>query len=1153
MDNKELNLNNQNNNNQSNSSNSNEHIIREFGLSSFAVNNVTSVLVIIFLLVVLGLGSYMAMPKENFPEIKIPQVYVGVPYPGNSPLDMENLVTRPIEKELNSINGVDKITSTSIQDYATIIVDFNMDMPVDEAVLDVKDAIDRASPDLPTDLPSEPNVFELDFSDLPILNVNISGYEDLDILKSYAEYLQEEIEKLPEVSSVDIRGVPEKEVSVNVDLHKLEARNLNFGDIEGAIARENITMSGGDVLMNQSNRNVRVDGEFKDVKEIEDIVVSNEQGKIIYLKDVAEVELAYEDAESYARAAKLPVVTCDIVKKSGENLLDAIDKTKLLVAEAKEKRFPEQLVVELVNDQSKFTRSMVNNLQNSIISGVLLVVLVLLFFMGLRNALFVGVAIPLSMLAGFMILGFSGNTLNVMVLFSLILALGMLVDNGIVVVENIYRLIEHEGYDTIRAAKEGVGEVAWPIISSTATTLAAFVPLLFWKDIMGEFMKFLPITLIIVLASSLFVALVVNPVLTSVFMKLDDGEEKIDVVGTLKWFALLVILSIVFYVMGWTSLGSLFAIAALFTLLNSFILVPLSRKFQASVMPALERAYRAFVRFALTSWRPALFLLGTFALLIGSIMILGAAGLKVELFPINEPNNIHVYIEHPIGTDIEKTNAFTKEVEDILYKELEPYNYMIESILAQVGAGTGNPNAGPQQGTSPNKSRVTVTFLEYQYRKGKSTIPIMEEVREALNGFAGVQIVVEKDQSGPPTGAAINIEVSGEDFLTLTNLSNDIKRYLDDANIAGVEELKMDLETGKPELLVNIDREKARRFGLSTAQIATTIRTAIFGKEVSKFKEGEDEYPIQLRLRKEDRYDVPTILNQKVIFRNNKGRQMQIPISSVANIEYTSTYGSVKRKDLDRVVSIYSNVTEGYNGAEIVKKYERMLQSYDLPDGYQVKFTGEQEEQQESTAFLSTAMGIAVMLIFFIIVSQFNSVAVPIIVVLSILFSTIGVFLGYVLFQMDFIIIMTGIGIISLAGVVVNNAIVLIDYTNLVRNRQRLELGLGKGETETRGQVVDAIVEAGSKRLRPVLLTAITTVLGLVPLATGLNIDFFSLLSDFDPQIYVGGDNAIFWGPMAWTVIFGLVFATFLTLIIVPVMYLILDRISTKVIGGGIG
>ncbi|MGB1204027.1 MAG: efflux RND transporter permease subunit [Chitinophagales bacterium] len=1135
--------------NSSEKNDSQNQIVREFGLSSLAVDNKTSVFVIIFLIVLLGWGSYVTMPKESFPEIVLPTIYVGTPYPGNSPLDMETLVSRPIEKELNTITGVKKIEATCIQDYSTIVVEFDLDMPASEALLDVKDAVDRAKPDLPNDLPADPNIFEMDFSNMPILNVNVTGVDNIDKLNEYAEYLQEEFEKLSEISAADIRGVPEKEVSISVDNYKLEARKLSFRDIEDAVSYENATISGGDILSDGVRRNVRIVGEFANIDDMLDIIISNQGGNIVYLRDVATVNFGYADRTSYARSNTMPVVMLDIKKRSGENLLEAISKIKDIVTEAKKSKLPKEIKVQLLNDQSKMTRSMLANLNNSIVAGVILVVLVLQFFLGMRNALFVGVAIPLSMFMGFLILGVSGVTLNIMVLFSLILALGMLVDNGIVVVENIYRFMD-EGHSPINAAKQGVGEVAWPIISSTATTLAAFLPLLFWNSIMGEFMKYLPITLIIVLASSLFVALVINPVLTSVFMKIDDPDEKTNHVKTILWSLFFIVLGVYLYTSGGDSanrraLGSLLSFFGSFTLFNTYILSPLAVLFQAYVLPLLERGYRAFVRFALTGFLPIVFFAATIALMVGSINLLTNSGLRIDLFPANEPSNVFVFIEQPIGTDIGKTNAFTQEIEKEIITALKPYESIVEAVMGQVGEGTSDPNAGPQQGSSPNKSRVTVSFLEYEFRNGLSTTDAMKAIRKAVTGYPGVQIVVAKDSNGPPTGPAVNIEISGENFATLLAQADEVRKFLNEQDVQGVEELKIDLESGKPELLIDIDRDKARRFGLSTSQIAGTMRTAIFGKEISKFKDGEDDYPIQLRFGEENRYDLPKIMNQKVTFRNNQGKLMQIPISAVADVRYASTYGSVKRKDLNRVVTIYSNVTEDANGADIVLQYKGMLSDYEMPEGYDLKFTGEQEEQQESMAFLGTAMMVAVFLIFLIIVTQFNSVAMPIIIVMSVFFSTIGVFLGYSIFRMDFIIIMTGIGIISLAGVVVNNAIVLIDYTNLVRNRQRLTLGLSDDESQTKAQVVDAIVEAGSKRLRPVLLTAITTVLGLMPLATGMNINFFTLLADFDAQIYFGGDNAIFWGPMAWTVIFGLTFATFLTLVIIPVMYLMMDRISS--------
>jgi multidrug efflux pump len=1123
-----------------------KQIIREFGLSSLSIDNRTSVIILTGIIVLMGLYSYINIPKESFPDVVIPTIYIGTPYPGNSPIDMENLITRPIEKELKSLSGIKDITSTSVQDYSTIIVEFNPEEDIAKALQDVKDAVDKAKSELPSDLDTDPNVMDIDITELPIMYINISGNYSINELKTYAEYLEDEIEKMSEVSKCEIKGALNREIRIDADIHKMEAVEVSFKDISDAISAENVTLSGGNVLANEFRRSLRVDGEFKSVDEINDVIVKDEDYRIVYVKDVATVSDSYQERTSYSRSNRLPVVTVDVVKRSGENLLITVEKINSIIAAAKTNRFPDDLDITITNDQSKQTRSMVSNLENSIITGVILVTLVLMFFMGLRNALFVGIAIPLSMFMAFMLLSAIGYSANMMVLFGLILALGMLVDNGIVVVENIYRLMQ-EGYSPIRAAKEGVGEVAMPIISSTATTLAAFLPLAFWTGIMGEFMKYLPITLIIVLSSSLFVALVINPVLTSLLMKIE--ENKVNRAKLWIVAGAFAVLSIPFYATGNFALANIMMLVALGAPANLYILNPGIAWFQKRFLPFLELVYSRTVRFALWGQMPIIFLVGVFALLFVSVMWFFTSQPKVALFPDNEPNYINIFIEKPIGIDIEETNAFTKKIEDELVRIIKPYEHAVESFIAQVGEGASDPNQMSGEQETPNKARIAVSFVEFEYRGGVDTRKVMEEIREELSKYPGVQITIDKDAMGPPVGKPINIEVSGENYERLIRIADDVMKTMENENIPGIQELKSDLETGKPELLVNIDRDKARRFGLSTYSIASELRTALFGLEVSKFKEGEDEYPIQLRLMDKYRYDIDALLNKKVTFRDNKGNLKQIPISAVADLEYSSTYGSVKRKDMDRVISIYSNVMEGYNANEIVSELKLLLGNYELPDGYTLKFTGEQEEQAESSEFLATALVIAVFSIFLIIVAQFNSISSPFIIMASVLLSTIGVFIGLEVFDMDFIIIMTGIGIISLAGVVVNNAIVLIDYTNLVRERRRNELGLGPDEYLSLSELIESIRLAGKTRLRPVLLTAITTVLGLIPMAIGMNINYVTLFTDFDPQFYIGGDNANFWGPMAWTVIFGLIFATFLTLVIVPVMYLLSDKISLFVKG----
>jgi len=1121
---------------------------RSFKLTNLSLKNKTTVFILTFLLTIFGLISYQSMPKSLYPDIVMPTIMVQTVYPGNSPADIENLITRPIEKELKSIKGIKKLSSSSLQDNSSIIVEFNTDVELKTALQDVKDGVDKAKGDLPSDLDMDPMVMDIDFSEFPILNINLSGDFSLDELKVYAEYLQDEIETFSEISKVEITGLLDKEVLIEADLHLMESTKVSFRDIEDAVRFENISIAAGDVLIGDLRRTVRTSAEFKSAKEIGNIIVRHEKGNIVYLKDIATVTNGYEDRESFARLYSSPVVSLNVVKKTGQNLLVANDKIMALLAQSKEsKQIPKNLSISITNDQSEQTRDQLSNLENSIIFGVILVVITLLFFLGLRNALFVGLAIPLSMFISFVVFGGMGTTMNMIVLFALILALGMLVDNAIVVIENIDRLFNKEGLSRMEAAKKGVGEIAIPIISSTATTLAAFFPLLFWDDLMGEFMGYIPMTLIIVLGSSLFVALVINPVFAATFIKKEERlkpqKKKIQIIAIILAGA-----SILFYLIGYKILGSLALVFSLLSLINGFYFTPWSYWFQDVLLVRLEKRYSSILARALNGRQPLKLLFGTFGLLIFSIVFFVLMKPNVEFFPVNEPKYINVFIELPNGTDVNYTDSVAKVVEKKITTILQPYQIAVSSVLTNVGSGTADPNEmGGNMGNTPNKARITINFLEYRFREGVITGDVMKELSSNLRGMPGVDITVDKNRDGPPMGRPINMEISGEDFDQLLSISEDVQKIIDDEKIAGIEGLKVDLELNKAELLVNIDRDMTRRMGVSTSQVGSTIRTALFGKELSKFKDGEDEYPIVLRLADKYRYNVSSLMNQRITFRSqSSGKIMQIPVSAVADYSYNNTYGSVNRKDLKRQVTIYSNVVEGYNESIINEQIKKLLDNYTLPAGYNLQFTGKQQEQAESQAFLSKALMIAIALITIILVSQFNSVFKPVIIIMTVLFSTIGVFLGLAIFNMDFVIIMTGIGIVSLAGIVVNNAIVLIDYIDLLKSRKREELGLEENAPLNSKDAIDCIKKGGEKRLRPVLLTAITTVLGLLPLATGMNINFSKLLTEFNPEIFFGGDNVLFWGPMAWTVIFGLTFATFLTLIIVPVMYLLSDKLRNK-------
>ena len=1132
---------------------------KEFGLSTASIKNRTTVAVLIAIILISGISSYITVPKESFPEVVVPEVFVGTPYPGNSPGDIEKLITRPIEKELKGITGIDEIISTSQQGYSSIDIKFDFSVTPEVALRKVKDKVDIAmsDPSFPDDLPSDPNIFDLNFTELvPVMQVNLSGDYPIDQLEDYAEILQERIEDVEQINEAEIRGVNAKEMEVEVDHLRAEAMLVSFNDIAQAIGQENLSISGGDILMDGRRRTVQVVGDFRDAQDLESIIVKAEGGTPVYLRDVANVKFVDQEATSFAREWGNPVVSLDVRKRAGENLIIASDEINRIIEEAKAEFLPSDLNVSITSDQSDQTRTQVDELQNSIILGVLLVVGVLLFFLGLRNALFVGVAIPLSMFLSFAILNALGITFNVMVLFALVLALGMLVDNGIVVVENIYRLMD-EGMSPFDAARYGVGEVAWPIIASTATTLAAFLPLAIWPGIIGEFMKYLPMTLIIVLSSSLFIALVINPMLTSLYMRVEEAE--MNVRRLFITTGILVVLGLLLLGTGWTTLGNLFILGGIIGILNRYLLTPATAWFQNKLLPALENSYERLLRFSLRGSKPWLFFYGMIGLLFASLVLLGVFPPKVEFFPQNEPQYVNVYIDMPIGTDIEETNRVTKEVEDMVMKAINQpaflregadgssEQFLVNSVIAQVGEGTSDPAEGPQLGATPNKGRITVSFLKFQDRQGVRTTDVLNAIRDEVKGYPDAIIRATKNSDGPPQGLPINLEITSTDYETALTYADGMKRFIEATGIQGVEGLKLDVEKSKPEMPISIDRDKARRYGLSTQQIGYGIRSALFGREVSRYKDGEDDYPINLRFSDAYRNNADALMNQKIIFRSaSDGQIKEVPISAVATAGRSTTYNAIKRKDLDRTVTLSSNVLGGYNANEVVASIKEAMSDYPAQDGVQWEFTGQQEEQAKEMAFLSKALVIALFLIFLIIVAQFNSISTPFIIGFSVLFSLTGVFLGLVVFRQDFVIIMTMIGIISLAGVVVNNAIVLIDYTNLLFDRRKRELELGEDDLLPFAEIVPLIIKGGRTRLRPVLLTAITTVLGLLPLAIGINVDFVSLLAEYDPKIYIGGDNNIFWKPMSWAIIYGLTFATFLTLVIVPIMMWYLTRADYK-------
>lgn len=1136
---------------------------KEFKLSSWAISNSTTMYVAIFLILVLGISAYYDMPREDFPEIKETKIYISTLYPGNTAEDIEKLITDPLEDQLKGLSGVVEITSTSQEDYSMIIVEFDDDMNVEVAKQRVKDKIDseKATEDWPTfnGAKVDPNAFDLSMSEeIPFLNINISGDYPLDKLKEFAEYLQDDIEDLTEVKQADIRGVQEKEVEIAVDIYKMMATQVSFNDIITAINNGNVTSSAGNLIASGQRRTIRILGEIDKPSDLENFVVKTEKGNSIYLRDIATVSFKEKDKTTFARKDGKPVVMLDVKKRAGKNMIGAAEQIKVIVANAKENYSPKNLEVSITNDLSDKTIGQVDDLVNNIIFGIILVVGVLMFFLGFKNALFVGFAIPMSMFMSLMILGAMGYTLNTMILFGLIMGLGMLVDNGIVVVENVYRLMDEEGLSRLEAAKKGIGEIAYPIIISTVTTVAAFVPLGLWPGLFGQFMIYFPITLSVVLGSSLVVAIFFNSVLVSKFMTTEDKDMPlkriITITSIVGGFGLIIL------IFGGTyrGLGSVMVFTAIMLWVYRIWLRKWANYFQENTLVWLENVYEKSLKTSLKRWFPVAITIGTFLLLFLAFGGFGASvasqRTKIEFFPDNKPNQVIVYIEYPQGTDIDETNKITKEIEQKVYSVLNQdmymdngVNFMVESSVSQVGEGAGNPQTdGGSAAEMPHKGKITASMREYKYRRGLDSEELRQKVQKALTGiYPGVLISVEKDANGPPAGAPINIELQGNDYDELIATAEKMRAYINTRNVPGVDEIKIDVNKDKPSMKVIVDRQKAGELGVSTGQVGQQLRSAIFGAKAGIYKEDGDDYDINVRFNEDIRYNKSAIFDQKITFRDMASGQIKtIPVSSIATQSNSSGFSAIKHRDTKRVVTVYSQLAPGYvDAAAVVNQIKEEMKSFsDLPPSIKVDYTGQLEEQNKQQAFLIGAFFKGLALIFFILIFQFNSVSKPAIIMIAIFLSFIGVFGGIVISGSSFVIMMTMMGIIALAGIVVNNGVVLLDYMQLLIDRKKEEFGIDDQKYLPKELLLEAIIKAGKARLRPVLLTAITTILGLIPLAIGLNINFFSLFSEFDANIYMGGDNVIFWGPLAWAVIYGLFVATFLTLIVVPILFYLITR-----------
>jgi multidrug efflux pump len=1257
-------------------------------ITNLSIKYRTAIAVLTLLLALGGLASYLTIPKESQPSIEFPQIVVTSVYPGASPSDVESTVTQIAEQEISSINGIDEMRSISSEGVSTVVIEFTPDVETDKAYQEVNQAIDRAEPDFP-DAVEDPLINEINTDEFPIMTVNLAGDYSLARLKDVGENLQDDLESIPSVLEANIVGGLTREVQVNVDLSALKSHNVTFNDLITTIQNENTNIPGGSIDIDRLNYLVRVDGQFDDpASQIEDLVVkTTPDGRNVYVRDVADAKFGFKDRSSYSRLRVLKrendagetvtvpeserrtaqVISLNVTKRPGANILETSEKVKSTLENF---NFPSGTEVLVTGDQSENVQSLVTDLENNIISGLIFVIAVLLFFLGVRNATLVGIAIPLSMFTTFLVFQGLGYTLNFIILFSLIIALGMLVDNAVVVIENIYRFRE-EGYSRWEAARLGTAEVGAPVVAATATTVSAFAPMLLWPGIIGEFMSYMPLTLIITLASSLFVALIINPVVTGFFVQVKGNGEASS--GWRQWpaaaryggTALILILGITLGIANWKTLVVVATAIPVLYLLHVYVMEPIGDRFTETGLPRLVAWYRGYLERmlerdysvsyaffrntgALTAltlglilaalgglvmmaagqtaallllvpggllaalgglgvlihtleilylggWTTVQFggaflavtglilglnvLTGTLALstlglllaapaaivligLIGALLnarehllltdnraallhgSLGGLVLIVGLyviaptgqgfFPDTDPNRVQINAEAPIGTNVETSNRIAQTVEDRILTLLEENpnsEANVENLLVNVGVGGDQQFGGGSD--QPNRSRVSLNMVDYAERPESST-RTLEKLRAQLQGIPGTDIEFTKEQQGPPTGPPVNIEISGPEFDQITDISTETKSRLRDAaqsgRLPGLVDVTDNLNRGRPEIQVDVDREKAAQFGLSTGQIAQTVRSAIQGTEADTYRSGDDEYDITVRLQETDRTSLKSLENLTV----SSVVGQQIPLTSVADIEEGTGYGSITRIDESRVVTVSGDAAPGYNGPDVLNRVQDELSEFreGLPPGYTMEYTGGNEEQQESFGFLGTALAIGVALILLIMIVEFNSISAPFIIMAAVGLSLIGVLLGLILTRTPFNLF-TFIGIIALAGIVVNNNIVLVDYIMQLRGRGR--------------DKQDAIIEGGATRLRPVLLTALTTILGLVPLTFGINVDFVGLLADFAPDFQLGSENTQFWGPMGTAIISGLTFATFLTLVIVPVMYSAFDSVSLRI------
>jgi len=1029
--------------------------------SHIAIRNPVFVFIMVLVISIAGFKAYKSIPREAAPDIQIPLLIVSIPFPGATPEDVESLITNKVEQELKTIKNLKEISSTSSEGVAVLTLEFTSDFDISEARTKVREKMDQIKPDLPADA-EDYQVTEINLSEQPLMILNLAGDMGLLGLTELADEVKEEIEGIPGILEVRRAGGLEKEIRVYVNPDKLNYYKLALNQVSSSISNENTNLPGGTITMGPTKYMIRVPGEFISPEGINEALISAPNQVPVRVKDIARVVFGYKEVTSKSRLDGLESVSLSIVKRSGENLLAIRDEVKSIIQRL-EKDYKEDVKFSILSDQGERVQQIVKDLENNIITGFVLVFLVLLLVMGISNALLVAIAIPLSFLVSMIILNVMGFTLNIVVLFSLILSLGLLVDNAIVIVENIYRH-RQAGKSRIEAALLGTKEIAIPVTTSTITTVAAFFPLIFMPGIAGEFISFLPKTLIVTLSSSLFVALIINSVLCSTMMRVKVNKEVTSDFDELK-------------------------------------LVDHSK-----ILRVYQRTLRGVLRFRFVTVMVFIFLF------IGTFYWYGTNTFprkRVEFFPKTEPSEAIVNITAPMGTTLDISDGYVTSVEGYIESDMDK----LDAVVANVGQRRGS-GASSSGSTTTYLSHVVLDFPSWQNWVEKPS-EIIKNLRQKLVKMVGVQVKLVEAQSGPPTGKAFNLEVQGEDFSKMINSVEIIKQKIKD--IPGLVDLTDDFDRSRPELKVIIDRDKASRLGFRARDIASTVRTAFNGKKVSVFRDGTEEYDIWVQLDQSFRKNQSDLASLFIFTSSGE----PVRLSEIAKVDTGPSYGSIRHVDTERTITISGDAFR-VPGPVLVMKAQQALKDLELPDGVRYKFTGENKGRQETQIFIGQALIIAICLILVVMIAQFNSIALPFIVITSVFMSVMGVLLGLIVHDRPFGIIMTGVGTVALAGIVVNNVIVMLDFVVKLRKQ-----GFARNE---------AMVLASAVRFRPVLLTAVTTVIGLAPMAMGMDIDFSR-----DSPIVFGSESGSFWKSMALAIMYGLSVATFLTLFMVPTLYSLIE------------